>query len=613
MPEALVLTPPKHPKRAPRSVGHVDTRSQAALDALTGFPAFCQYLRIESKEGQDHLDFWGTQQYLIDEIAEGLARGIRTFYVCKGRQQGISTALLALDLYWHLKYPRIQGDLITDTDSNRTLFRDTLDAMWKSLPRARSRRKVAHNRDMFSWKNRSRLMYQVAGVRKSDQSKASPIGQSRGLNFMHGTECGSWADEEQLERLMASLAEHHPYRLYVFESTARGYNLWYDMVMDAKHAVSIKVIFIGWWRKEINRVEPGSPQYETYWDGRLTGDERVKVQAVKKLYGVTVTPEQVAWWRYTHAERIKDPATMNQEHPWLLEDCFQATGTQFLSGGAIRNALESAKASHAAEWYAYTFGTTFDTTELHPAQPGHGQLQVWEEPYPGALYVLGADPAYGSSPASDRYVATLWRVDRNRLIQAAEFVTTMGAGYQFAWVLMHLCGAYGGDVLLVLELSGPGQGVWDEIQRMMYYGWGLSSANYQLQDVFNAIRHYLYRRTDSLTPNVVYQWKMGNNKPWLMNKFRDACERGGLVVRSEELAEEIKSLRQDGDQIEAHGRAKDDRAIAAALAVEGWLTMLVPEMAGLQEPGEPDPPTTVLGQSVVSFLANLRRAPEEEN
>lgn len=614
MPETLTLTPPQLPKRPPRRTYHTATLAPAS-DALRQFPDFAAQVWIESKElGRTPIHLWGTQRYVLEEIQRGIGDGLRTFYVLKGRQQGISTSNLALDLYWMIRHPGMQGELITDTDDNRTLFKDTLDAMWRHLPRAYSCPRKAHNRAMFSFVNGSRLLYQVAGTRSADTKKASPIGQSRGLNFLHATECGSWADEEQLERLSASLAERHPHRLYVFESTARGYNLWYDMWQDAQHAISIRPIFVGWWRKELNRVEPGSPAYETYWDGKWTGDERIKAKVIQKRYGVDLQPAQVAWWRYTHAEHIKNPATMFQEHPWLPDDAFQAAGDQFISGGRLNLLREQAKQANRPEWYAYTFGATFDTTALDEAQPGHGALRVWEEPIPGALYVLGADPAYGSSDASDRYVASLWRVDGGKLVQVAEYVTPLGASYQFAWVLMHLCGAYGGDVLLILELSGPGVAVWDEVQRLTLYGWGLSAPNYRLMDVFGGIRHYLYRRSDAIHPNLVYQWKTTgpSQKVPLMNKFRDTVERGALLVRSKELADECQSIRQAGDVIEAHGRAKDDRVVAAALAVEGWLTMLIPDL-GLTEPGEQPPPADPLGRRVVDFLRDLRKPPAEED
>ena len=93
------------------------------------FYRFCSQLRIESKEqgmitlGETLL---GTQTYVIDEVANGLEEGVHFFIVLKGRQLGITTISLAMDLYWHFLNPGMQGTLTTDTEENREQFRSTL-------------------------------------------------------------------------------------------------------------------------------------------------------------------------------------------------------------------------------------------------------------------------------------------------------------------------------------------------------------------------------------------------------------------------------------------------------------------------------------------------------
>ena len=47
------------------------------------------------------------------------------FCILKGRQLGITTISLALDLYWHFTHPGLQGTLTTDTEENRDMFRST--------------------------------------------------------------------------------------------------------------------------------------------------------------------------------------------------------------------------------------------------------------------------------------------------------------------------------------------------------------------------------------------------------------------------------------------------------------------------------------------------------
>ena len=95
---------------------------------LKQFYKFCSQLRIESKEkGLVPLDpLLGTQTYVMDEIAKGLEDGVHFFVILKGRQLGITTISLALDLYWHFLHQGLQGTLTTDTEENRDMFRSTL-------------------------------------------------------------------------------------------------------------------------------------------------------------------------------------------------------------------------------------------------------------------------------------------------------------------------------------------------------------------------------------------------------------------------------------------------------------------------------------------------------
>ena len=95
---------------------------------LTNFYKFCDNLSVETKEdGLKKLtNRLGTQTYVMDEIAKGLQDNVHFFVILKGRQLGITTISLALDLYWHFINPGLQGTLTTDTEENRDMFRSTL-------------------------------------------------------------------------------------------------------------------------------------------------------------------------------------------------------------------------------------------------------------------------------------------------------------------------------------------------------------------------------------------------------------------------------------------------------------------------------------------------------
>jgi hypothetical protein len=320
---------------------------------------------------------------------------------------------------------------------------------------------VAHNRNQMVLKNRSRLFYQIAGNK-------SRLGQGKAITYLHGTETASWGNEEGLASLIASLAEKNPERLYMFESTAQGFNMFHDMYKTAKKAKTQRAIFCGWWRNEFYSVPADSNIYKVYWDGKLTGEEKEWHKDIKKLYGFEINSRQMAWWRWKMYEGIKDDALMYQEFPPTEDYAFVMTGTSFFSH---TRCTEAAKVSKKTECdnYRYAFGQLFQDTEVLRSTERLGTLKVWEEPMDTAYYVIGADPAYGSSDWADRFCIQVYRCYADGLDQVAEFATSELNTYQFAWVIAHLAGAYKNSTLN-LEVNGPGQAVINELRNLKRLG-----------------------------------------------------------------------------------------------------------------------------------------------
>ena len=400
------------------------------------FYKFCSELKIETKEQglRKMNNLLGTQTYVMNEIAKGLEDDIHFFVILKGRQLGITTISLALDLYWHFTHPGLQGTLTTDTEENRDMFRSTLAMYMEGLPKEYRIPLLAHNRNQLSLKNRSRLFYQVAGLR----AKGS-LGRGKAITYLHGTETSSWGDEEGLASLLASLAETNPDRLYLFESTARGFNMFHDMYVTAKKARTQRAIFCGWWRNELYAVKPDTQVYKVYWDGKLTPEEKEWVRDIKKLYGVEINSHQIAWWRWKMYEGIKDDALMYQEFPPTEDYAFVMTGTSYFSNARCTDAAKISK-KLTYESYRYSMGANFQDTEVLKSTERLGVLKVWEEPVDTAYYVIGADPAYGSSDWADRFCIQVFRAYADGLEQVAEFATSELNTYLFAWYRNSLMG-----------------------------------------------------------------------------------------------------------------------------------------------------------------------------
>ena len=577
---------------------------------LKHFYNFCKQLKIETKEQglrkMDHL--LGSQTYVMDEISKGLADGCHFFVILKGRQLGITTISLALDLYWHFMHPGLQGTLTTDTEENRDMFRSTLAMYMDGLPKEYKIPLLAHNRNQLSLKNRSRLFYQVAGLR----AKGS-LGRGKAITYLHGTETSSWGDEEGLASLLASLAETNPDRLYTFESTARGFNMFHEMYVTAKKARTQRAIFCGWWRNELYMLDPKSKTYEVYWDGKLTGEEKEWVKDIKKLYNFEINSRQIAWWRWKLYEGIKDDSLMYQEFPPTEDYAFVMTGTSFFSNARCTDAVKKLK-KVSYDSYRYSFGANFQDTEVLKSTERLATLKVWEEPVDTAYYVIGADPAYGSSDWADRFCIQVFRCYADGLEQVASFATSELNTYQFAWIIAHLAGAYKNSTLN-LEINGPGQAVINELRNLKRQAASMGTAlGKDLLDVYGNMQNYIWRRNDTLggVSNSIGWMTTAATKERMLTYMKDYFERGMMDIWDMDTIEEMKTTIRDGSSIEASGRNKDDRVIATALACAAYAEQVQPRlitarltrpMSRMQDDFTPEQLT--VGRNVSDYLKRI--------
>jgi hypothetical protein len=541
---------------------------------LNKFYKFCSELKIETKEeGLKKMGtLLGTQTYVMEEIKKGLEDDVHFFVILKGRQLGITTVSLALDLYWQFTHPGWQGTLVADTEENRDMFRSTLAMYMEGLPKEYKIPLVAHNRNQMVLKNRSRIFYQIAGNK-------SRLGQGKAITYLHGTETASWGNEEGLASLIASLAEKNPERLYMFESTAQGFNMFHDMYKTAKKAKTQRAIFCGWWRNEYYSVPGDSNIYKVYWDGKLSAEEKEWVKDIKKLYGYEVNSRQMAWWRWKMHEGIKDESLMYQEFPPTEDYAFVMTGTSFFSTTRCTEAAKEAK-KLVPDHYRYAFGQLFQDTEVIKSTERLGTLTVWEEPVDTAYYVIGADPAYGSSDWADRFCIQVYRCYADGLDQVAEFATSEMNTYQFAWVIAHLAGAYKNSTLN-LEVNGPGQAVINEIRNLKRMAVSLGGAmGHGLMDVLGSMTNYIWRRNDTLggLSNSIGYLTTTNSKERMLQYMKDYFERQMIKIRSMDTLEEMKGIVREGSFLGAPGRGKDDRVIATALACVAYAEQIQPRL-----------------------------------
>ena len=600
------------------------------------FLEFLAGMTISSKELDSAkpvplLDVLYTAQYrFLEEISEGLSRGIKDFKVLKSRQLGVSTVSLALDVFWASVHDKLQGSIITDTDGNRDKFRILLEQYIESLPKGLRVGIKQHNRNNLVLMNGSVIDYLVAGTR----GKKGSLGTSRALNFVHATEVSNWGSTDaDIANLKASLAEKHPHRLYIWESTARGYgNEWFDMCQAAEaDDTTQKCFFLGWFLKEDYSFAEETPEFKKWWDGELGEEEKEIQAAVLEESNWEITPQQWAWHRYTRTMQILDADLMRQNYPSTAKEAFIMTGRSFFP---LRRLAHNIRTVHEEKYplkaYRYHIGSRFDATALELLDSTKdADLRIWEEPHPNGSYVMGVDTAYGRDDTKDRHGIEVFRCFADRLVQVAEFATGVPETYQLTWVMAHLAGAYK-NVIINLEVNGPGFAVMDELRHLkqlldMRMLPGLSDAHGNVEDIFSSVRWFLYHRPDSMGAGYVYNWKTNqDNKLQIMNELRDTYAVNHMDIYSIPLLEEMERVVQEGSEIRAEGRAHDDRVFATALATHAWITWVRSGMIATEQTfdkvmeeermNKETPSATMIGRVVGAFFreANEKRATAED-
>lgn len=573
-----------------------------AAEFKAQFYRFLQHAKIISKDlGPcvigDHL--YLAQHRFFDVVFDGLANDKHDFKHLKSRQLGISTGSRLLLVFWAGMHDGLRGYMVFDTSAHMEEARLELIQMIRDLPPELGfPRIVRENRYLIELSNQTRINFAAAGTKESKSS--GTLGRSSGVNFVLCSEMCSWAGGENITAFKNSLSEVFEDRLYIWESTGRGYNIWNEMWEEAKLDSRQVAHFTGWWGKDTQRIDRDDADFERYGLQNPTERERKRMGIVWERYGWRITPEQLAWIR-----RNSDPlaeaaggaeaeyeakADQTAEQAWVEEDSFQMAGSIFFQPEKLQEIANNFASTKYKGVYSFHPGPEFtDMRVFKAANAKSVELKVWEEPVEDACYIVSADPAFGYNEKNDRSAIQVLRAYADGLDQVAEYAWPLVTTDQFAWVIMAIAGWYAGDrseVYLIVELNGPGDAVWSEIKRlprqMMQPYFAAGAAERGLTDIFRNVKNYIFTRSDSMGGGKNWQWKTSpDSKEKILEELRSVAQnivklpdgrtKAVLKIRSIETLREMKTIAREGSSIEASGTAKDDRVASLAIGVHCWL------------------------------------------
>ena len=133
-------------------------------------------------------------------------------------------------------------------------------------------------------------------------------------------------------------------------------------------------------------------------------------------------------------------------------------------------------------------------------------------------------------------------------------------------------------------------------------------------NVLGSMSNYIWRRNDTMggMSNSIGWLTTSQSKERMLSYMKDLFERNMMAIYSPDTIEEMKTIVRDGGSIEASGRNKDDRVIAAALACAAYAEQVQPRLIAMKltrqvsrQHDDSTPEEVAVGRNVSDYLKRI--------
>ena len=350
----------------------------------------CCFCVVNKKRRTVPFFFNEVQRDFIDKI-ETQGRE-KPYFVLKGRQQGFTTLITAIQLCHAIICKNFSGFTVADREDNtKAIFLDKAKSMLQNLPKAlKPKNKLNSANELFFDKLNSSWRVSCASAN---------VGRSRTLSFIHFSEAAFYrCGLSELQQSILEAATEDA--LCIYETTANGFNA----VKELWDSGTCHNLFYEWWKTSEYRCNDLS---------YLETDDKWLRERLKILKEKGLCSEQMAWYAKKYKSYI-DKSSIKQEYPCTADEAFLVSGECVFDKDAISNYLskfdvkstlgafkyeKSYVPLHDSEGGVLTFDRTIHSIEFVPSENGY--ISIVEEPYSvlenGKLhqhpYVIGADTA----------------------------------------------------------------------------------------------------------------------------------------------------------------------------------------------------------------------------
>lgn len=346
--------------------------------------------KIKNKKGQlIKLKFNFAQNEIYDKLKDSYGKKPSRFIILKARQLGISTLSEALITYLATNSPNTDAVILAHTSESSSKIYEMTQLFVDCLPEGLKPKQKYSNRKMLSFDDENNGLKSSIRVMVANDS-------TRGGTYRlaHLSEVAFW---EKPDEALLALNQAVPMTndsLIIMESTANGFNYFYNLWQDAVNGRNDFVpIFLPWY------VDPA---YSIPYKGFEKTSYEKDIQERFNL-----TDDQLQWRRWCIANNCRnDEMKFRQEYPITPEEAFITSGTSVFNNDIILEHMKHVLEPIRVGYFEYDYNGT-RISNIRFIDDSRGYIKLYKEPT-GASTVIGGDTA---GDGEDFFVAQVLDAD----------------------------------------------------------------------------------------------------------------------------------------------------------------------------------------------------------
>lgn len=339
------------------------------------------FFKIRNKKSQlVNLKFNSSQEKFYSLLKESYGNKPSRYIVLKARQLGISTFTEAFITFMTMFTPNTNSVIMAHLSESATAIFNMTRLFIDEMPAGMRPQQKYSNAKEIVFDGENGLKSSIRVMVASDATRGSTY------KFAHLSEVAFWEHPEEALLALNQAVPMTDDSLIVMESTANGFNYFYNLWQDAVNGRNdYTPIFFPWYV---------DPDYTRPYDGfSLSPYEK----DIKEKYDLTL--DQLQWRRWCIANNCgNDEVKFRQEYPISPEEAFITSGTSIFNTELILEHMKNLPEPIRRGYFNYDYDG-LHITNIRWVNDPNGYIRIYRE---ARGTVIGGDTA---GEGSDFFVA----------------------------------------------------------------------------------------------------------------------------------------------------------------------------------------------------------------